>query len=68
MLLLYDNIDNRFVRKFISPSVKATDLSSPHITRFSSYEASDRLRYETMRNRRGSCHLTEIGTLAIQTK
>ena len=28
--------------------------------------ASNQLRNDMTRNRRGSCHLTEIGTLAIQ--
>ena len=41
-------------------------LSRPHTTLFLSCDASDRLRYEMTRNCRVSCHLTEIGTLAIK--
>ena len=37
----------------------------PHTTRFLSCDGSDRTRYETTGNRRGSWHLSEIGTLAI---
>ena len=40
-------------------------LSRPHITRFLPYDAWDRIRYETTGKYTGSCHLTEIGTLAI---
>ena len=35
-------------------------------TRFLSCDAPDRLRYDPTGNCRGSCHLTEIGTLAIR--
>ena len=42
------------------------ELSRLHITRFLSCDASDRLRYEATRNRRGSRHLTDIGTFAIK--
>ena len=42
-------------------------LDMPHSTRFLWSDASDRIRYEMTGNRRGSCHLTEIGTLVVQT-
>ena len=38
-------------------------LDRLHTTRLLSFDASDRIRYETTGNRRG--HLTEIWTLAI---
>ena len=40
-------------------------LDRPHTTRFLSCDASVQIQYETSGSHRGSCHLTEIGTLAI---
>ena len=46
------------------PVFKTAALDRPHTTRFLSCDESDRMRYATTGNRIGSCHLTEIGTLA----
>ena len=45
--------------------MRIKNLDRHHITRYLSCDGSDRIRYETTDNRRGSWRLHEIGTLAI---
>ena len=54
-----------WVNPSFNAAIQKALLDRPHTTRFLSCDGSDRIRYETTSNRRGSWHLPEIGTLAI---